>query len=130
VSEWAKVVSDPLGLAGFALFLVFSLLAGLKRSDERRWIAKAAIFMAFAALVCGLGLACLRVLRPIPAATKSQTPAPIPKQNCGETDQKSAGPGSPNVNCVQGNVTITVDQSSGGTGAKSNSGNRKTEGGK
>jgi hypothetical protein len=33
--------------------------------------------------------------------------------NCEKTNQVSLGPGSPNVKCVQGDVRITVDQSSG-----------------
>src|SRR5271157_249610 len=59
MSEWTKVVTSPLGLAGFALFLVFGYLAKLKRSNERRWLAPLAVFAAIAALVGGRG-SCVR----------------------------------------------------------------------
>jgi hypothetical protein len=48
-NEWARVVIHPLGLAGFVLFLVFRLLAGLKSRDERRWLFPSAILMAVTA---------------------------------------------------------------------------------
>jgi hypothetical protein len=65
-NEWARVVIHPLGLAGFVLFLVFRLLAGLKSRDERRWLFPSAILMAVTALVGGLGIAYLQVQRSVP----------------------------------------------------------------
>lgn len=50
MTEWAKVVTSPFGLVGFALFLVFGYLARLKKADERRWIAPTVMFLAVAAL--------------------------------------------------------------------------------
>src|SRR3954463_16622357 len=57
ISEWTKVVSNPLGLAGFALFLVFAYLAKVKSADERRWLSPAAVLVALAALLGGLLIA-------------------------------------------------------------------------
>lgn len=118
MNEWAKVVTNPLGLAGFALFLIFGLIAKVKRSDEKRWITRVAACMAIAALAGGVAIACIQAFRPTPSAAISNSPAPGAKQTCEATDQKSLGAGSPNVNCVQGNVTITVDQNTGDSGVK------------
>jgi len=57
MQDWTKVVTHPLGLAGFALFLVFSLVARVKRRDERRWIFPVSLVMAVLALGGGLSLA-------------------------------------------------------------------------
>jgi hypothetical protein len=109
VNEWTKVVTDPLGLVGFALFLVFAYLARVKKSKQHRWIVPSAMIMASVALVGGLTLAYYRVHA---AAKPSAQPSPAPvKQR--SVQQKSSGPGSPNVQGVEGDVTITVDQSSG-----------------
>lgn len=124
VNEWAKVVTNPLGLAGFALFLVFGLIAKVKRSDEKRWIARVAICMAIAALLGGIAIAWIQSHGPAPTAATSRPAAPSAKQICEAADQKSAGPGSSNVNCVQGNVTITVDQSTRSDGAKNSPGKK------
>ena len=61
MQDWTKVVVQPLGLAGFALFLVFGLVARIKRTDDRRWLSKAAFSMAFLALVGGLVLSYVKV---------------------------------------------------------------------
>jgi hypothetical protein len=112
MSEWTKVVTDPLGLAGFALFLVFGYLANAKRLNERRWLAPLAVFAAIAALAGGLTLGYFRVSKSVaPAANTSKAPM----QQTNQVQQTSSGAGSSNVQGVQGDVTITVDQSSGGT---------------
>jgi hypothetical protein len=108
--EWTKVVTNPLGLAGFALFLVFGILAKVKRNDERRWLSPAAVGIAAIALIGGLLLAYAQTPRPQlnhPAANAN------PQQSCSDADIKTSGQGSPVVNCANGSVNITVDQSSG-----------------
>jgi uncharacterized membrane protein len=113
MSDWTKVVTDPLGLAGFALFLVFGFLAKLKRRDLRRWLAPLAMIMAVIALVGGLSLAYVQVRRsaqPVPVQTKSPAAPSQPT-----SIQVTTGQGSPTVNGVNGDVNITVDQSSGKT---------------
>lgn len=109
MSEWTKVVTDPLGLVGFALFLVFGLVAKTRKSSERRWLTPVAVCLAVAALLGGLTLSYIKSSATRATAAKSQ----IDKPN-GQIKQTSTGPGSPNVQGVNGDVTITVDQSSGG----------------
>lgn len=57
MSDWTKVVTNPLGLAGFALFLIFGYFAKIRRLDKRRWIAPVAVLLAFSALAGGLVIA-------------------------------------------------------------------------
>jgi hypothetical protein len=107
MSEWIKVVTHPLGLSGFALFLVFVYLGRAHRS-ERRWLSPVAFVIAAIALVGGLVLAHVQVAKP--AASSLQTnPPPAPTNQ--QVQQKTTGQGSPAVQGVQGDVTITVDQS-------------------
>jgi hypothetical protein len=111
MQDWTKVITEPLGLGGFALFLVFGVLARAKRGDERRWLAPVAMGMAVVALAGGLILAFLKTSsestqRVTPAAA---APTPIPTQ-VNQVEQKTSGAGSPAVQGVQGDVTITVDQ--------------------
>jgi hypothetical protein len=119
MSEWAKVVTQPLGLAGFALFLVFGYLARAKRNDERRWLSPTAVALALVVLAGGLLIAYKQVPKPLPQPVQT-TPLPPPAQQQTNSDvqQKSTGAGSPNVQGVQGDITITVDQSSDKTKTK------------
>ena len=113
MADWSKVVTEPLGLAGFALFLVFGVLARAKRNDERRWLGPLASAMAVVALVGGLTLAYLKTSRIVAAQPPPAVPVATQKQTNSEVKQTTTGPGSPAVQGVQGDVTITVDQSSG-----------------
>jgi len=108
-AEWVKVITQPLGLVGFGLFLVFGYLGRLKRRDERRGLSAVAFALAGVALIGGLVIAYLQVPRPKQPAIVDQSK---PSQKV-QVQQSSTGPGSPNVQGVDGNVTITVDQSSG-----------------
>lgn len=110
MSEWTKVVTDPLGLAGFALFLVFGLVAKTRKSSERRWLTPVAVCLAIAALLGGLTLSYIKS-----SATSATAAKPQIQQPNLQVRQTSTGPGSPNVQGVNGNVTVTVDQSSGDT---------------
>ena len=118
MSEWAKVVTQPLGLVGFGLFLVFGYLAKVKRQDERRWLSPVAIAFAAVALIGGLALAYLQTPKPPTPAVQTSTPPPPSRQQTNKVQQSSSGNGSPNVQGVQGDVTITVDQSNGKTNTK------------
>ena len=111
MQDWIKVVTEPLGLAGFALFLVFGVLARVKKQDERRWLGPLASGMAVLALVGGLTLAYVKASQsPTPQAASTPTAkAPAPMQT-NQVEQTTTGKGSP---AVQGDVNITVDQSSG-----------------
>ena len=111
MQDWTKVVTEPLGLAGFALFLVFGVLSRIKRQKELRWMGPVASGMAILALAGGLTLAFLKSSRPSAASPPPAAAAqPIQKN---QVEQTTTGPGSPIVQGVQGDVTITVDQSSG-----------------
>jgi hypothetical protein len=110
MSDWIKIITNPLGLAGFALFLVFGFVAKIKSRDERRWMSPVACGIAVLALVGGLIIAFTEAPRPQSAPSRSTAPVTF---NCDEVTQQSSGAGSPNVNCANGNVNITVDQSNG-----------------
>jgi tetratricopeptide (TPR) repeat protein len=113
MTDWIKVLTHPLGLAGFALFLVFGFLAKVKKNVERRWVSQAAVTLACAALAGGLILAYIQVPKsPTPSTQTNIAPA---NQQTNQVQQSTAGPGSPAVQGVQGDVTITVDQSNGET---------------
>ncbi len=95
MQDWTKVVVQPLGLAGFALFLVFGLIARIKRNDDRRWLSKIAAAMAGVALVGGLALAYVNV-------RNSAVPAPLQVQSI-----QTTGAASP-VIVNSGSVTYTA----------------------
>lgn len=111
MNDWTKVVTNPLGLAGFALFLVFSVLARVKRQDERRWLSPLAMTAAFVALLGGLAIAYVHV--PMPPTRSAETSKAPSQQQTDEVKQSTRGAGSPAVQGVHGDVTITIDQTSG-----------------
>jgi hypothetical protein len=117
MGEWAKVVTEPLGLVGFALFLVFTYLGQVSNRDRRKWLRPVAFACAAITLIGGFGLAYLQMTKPVPAPASTVAPAgPAvvpPVQQVNHVQQTSTGAGSPNVQGVNGDVTITVDQSTG-----------------
>lgn len=117
MSEWTGVITNPLGLAGFALFLIFGQLARVKRSNERRWLAPAAAIIAIAALAGGLVLDYVQVTKQVSPSAQVNRPT-MTYQQTNTVQQTSSGNGSPNVQGVQGDVTITVDQSKGKTDSR------------
>jgi hypothetical protein len=122
MNPWAKVVTDPFGLAGFALFLVFGFLAKVKKKDERRWLSPLAVALAAVALTGSLVIAYCRVKASerITSSVQATKPA-VQQQTNQQIQQTSSGAGSPNVQGVQGSVSITVDQSTGKTETKETS---------
>ena len=115
MKEWIKVVTDPMGLAGFALFLVFTFLA--KKGKKPAWLAAGAFGMACVALAGGLTLAYFRVrTNPNPASTTAPStasqpasaPGTVNQQSIGEIKQKSSGAGAVNAAGVQGG-SVTVN---------------------
>jgi len=95
MQAWTKVVTDPLGLAGFALFLVFGFLARVGFTKKQRWLAIGAFAMACVALIGGLTLSWRKAA---PATVQGTT-----------ATQTTHGAQSPAVQDVQGDVTITID---------------------
>lgn len=111
MTDWIKVVTHPLGLAGFALFLVFGYLAKVKRNNERRWLSRAAVAVAVVPLAGGLFIAYAEISKPAtPSAQTSKAPV---QQQTNQVQQSTTGPGSPTVQGVQADVTATVSQSTG-----------------
>lgn len=115
MNEWTKVVTQPLGLAGFGLFLVFAYVARTKRYDKRSWLSPVAFAMAGLALIGGLALAFVQTPKPAAPSLQTNKPSAPTQQQTNQVQQTSTGAGSPNVQGVQGDVTITVDQSTGKT---------------
>ncbi|MBS4098976.1 MAG: hypothetical protein KGZ83_19325 [Sulfuricella sp.] len=72
--DFVTVVTQPLGLAGFALSLVFGALS-FKKSNMPNWWPKAAMALAAIALLGGLGLA-YRQAAPV-APPPVVTPQPV-----------------------------------------------------
>jgi hypothetical protein len=105
IHEWVKVLTQPLGLAGFALFLIFQLLGRKLKAYERRWAFVAMVAMSVICLLGGLGLAYRHEQK---------------QEKIEQVQQQSSGAGSPNVQGVQGDVNITIDQSKAGTGEQKN----------
>ncbi len=118
MQDWTKVVTEPLGLAGFALFLVFGVLSRLKRKTELRWMGPVAAGMAILALAGGLALAYVKTARQATPVVSQPAAAAAPTQTNQQVQQTTKGAGSPIVQGVQGDVTITVDQSTGSTKKK------------
>lgn len=117
-AEWTKVVFHPLGLVGYVLFLIFGLIARVKRKDEKRWLLPSVLIAAAVALLGGLGLAYRDVERqteatvptPISTPVPALVPSPIPiKQEIGSVKQKSSAPCSPNVVTV-GKVSVNCSE--------------------
>lgn len=106
MSGWQAVVTHPLGLAGYALFLLFVLVARRTSSKQHRWITPLFGVMAVVALVGGLGLAYLVG----PQQPQVQEPPSV-------SIQKTHGDQSPVVKDVKGNVEIRATQQ-GETGKK------------
>ena len=121
MSEWTKVIVHPMGLAGFALFLVFGYLARVRREKGPRWLPTAAISLAAVALLAGLALGWTQVNNDAhrDAKSKPEPKGPQATINCPQVKQESTGAGSPNFNCVAGDMTVTIDQSSKGTSPQS-----------
>jgi cytoskeletal protein RodZ len=120
-AEWMKVIIHPLGLAGFALFVVFLLLTKRNSSRQPGWSKVLFIVMAFVTLVGALFLAHEQIPRQTPVPSESTTEK---RSSVGEktqsdasavkTEQITKGAASPAVAGVEGDVTITIGQPSGG----------------
>jgi hypothetical protein len=102
MNPWIKVVTHPLGLAGFALFLVFSFLAKNRQRKKPSWLASFAFGMAAISLLAGVGLAYRQTTSQLPASQE---------QRIGAIQQNSGGESGSNVAGVQGNVSVSVTTS-------------------
>lgn len=121
MDKWITVVKYPLGLTGFALFVVLILLTRRQTETQPVWVRASFIVMAFIALLGGLWLEHDRNrTSPLPAEKTSaqQKPLSEPKDQteisqqktsgANQIDQKTRGPGSPAIANTGGDVTITI----------------------
>lgn len=99
IAPWTKIVTHPLGLAAFALFLVFTFLGGNRRSKQPRWLSPVAFGLAGIALVGGLILAY--------RANESSHQHPS-SQTIGSIQQSAVGSVNSNVAGVTGDVSVRV----------------------
>lgn len=111
--HWETVIRDPLGIAGFALSLVFALVTrtiSRKRKEEHRWLVPAAYALAVVCVVGGFTLAWRRdsVERsgPLPA-NSVPTPSATVTQPAAQSSQT----------IVNGGVHQTINQTNTGGGA-------------
>jgi hypothetical protein len=102
--EWTKVVTDPLGLAAFALALVFGAIGVKLEARNRPWFLPAAIILATFVMAGGLFLAYQKVQSKVKPAVTAPQDEPMVKQ-------ETYGPDSPAIQGVGGNVTIITNKS-------------------
>jgi hypothetical protein len=104
--DWMKVITDPLGIAGFALALVFgvaSRLVAQKRRKNTQWIVLAAYALAATCVVGGLTLAYHRESLTVPVKSPI-TDSPKHSMSIDKIDQKVDNGAA--VAGVQGDVTV------------------------
>lgn len=116
MEKWIDVVTNPLGLAGFALFLVFTVLSRVGGKSRPSWLMPTFVAMALISLVGGLWLA-LSGQQGDSAATGNAT-ATATLGGTSSVTQVTSGDQSPAVTGVTGNVTITVTDKEDQKGAK------------
>jgi len=123
--DWSKVVTDPLGLVGFALALVFGVASQIVRrrhGTRGQWMVVAAYVLAAVSVVSGLAIAYRRAspVVPAPANPVQGTPAlaaPAPAAPSLTIDRIEQH-GNTNIAGVQGG---TVDIKSNDRAAKEQS---------
>jgi hypothetical protein len=102
--DWMKVITHPLGIAGFALALVFGVVGRVivqKHRKNIQWIVPAAYALAAVCIVGGLALAYRRE-----SMTPPVKPDTVGTMRIDKIDQK-VGNGTA-VAGVQGNVTVNA----------------------
>lgn len=112
--DWTKVITDPLGLAGFALALVFGFVA---RTRKPAWVMPVSIILAAVCIFGSLFLAYERVssekkeagkkLEPVAEPPNSRDPPAAANSMKIDKIEQHVERGSA-VSGLQGNVTINV----------------------
>ena len=111
MDKWIDVVTNPLGIVGFALFLVFTFASRSQRPRERY------VFIGFAAvaLLAGLGLAYRHASEPPPAESKPTIAKPAHPKSPPAPQGESVSPEAqaPEPTPANGGQTANADR--GGT---------------
>jgi len=107
VDKWITILTDPVGLTGFALFLVFTLLSKRKSKlkAKQKWVTPVFIVVAIAALAGGIWFSYVQY-------QKGKEPSPSQVTSGSEKKQihqHTEGPQSPAVADTNGNVTININ---------------------
>jgi len=102
---WEKVLTNPLGLAGYALCLVFGVvtLIAKKREQKPRWVIPAGFALAAICVLGGLALAYHRETQETPA--KPQVAGPAGQMKIDKIEQKVTNGAA--IAGVQGDVTVS-----------------------
>jgi hypothetical protein len=98
-----KIVTHPLGLAGYALALVFGLIGTLGPSNDISWLVPAAIALATVCIIGGLVLANGQV-------SKVRKSSPPVASTTGVT-QHTQGDQSPAISGTSGDVSLSYENS-------------------
>lgn len=106
MEKWIDVITNPLGLAGFAVFLVFTALSQAGGKNRPFWLMPTFVAMALISLLGGLWLASSS--QTDSTATNRNGTATAAPGGTSSVTQITSGHGSPTVTGVTGNVTITV----------------------
>lgn len=106
MASWQSAVRHPLGLAGFALACVFSLIARFGPTIEYPWLMPLAATMAAVALIGGLLIASRQRSRSgTPSHNQSSSAAPA------EIQITTTGDQSPAIGNANGKVSINYGAS-------------------
>ncbi|SRR6266404_4526750 len=97
-----KLVTHPLGLAGYALALVFGLVGKFGPSDRWPWLFPAAIALAAVSIVGGLLLAKVQMQAQAAKGRGKQAAAGGPAS----VTQSTSGDQSPAISGTTGNVSV------------------------
>lgn len=112
MSEWTRILANPLSVAGFTLFLVCAGIAMRTRNAGRRWLSPTLFSLAFIALVGGLASSYwLSLEAGAPQPPSANVPVISAEQTEAYVRLQGSGGGSPNVRGAGDNVAITADQS-------------------
>ena len=106
-SQWTKVVTDPLGIAGFALSLVFGVVSRVlskKQKKGAQWLVPAAFVLAVICVFGGLLLACRHEAPPMAVAVPPVATPPVNSMHIDKIDQNVSNGSA--IAGVQGSITV------------------------
>lgn len=105
MEEWTSVVTHPLGLVGFVLFILFVLMSKRRAPG---WGRRTFLLLAAISVLCALSLAYLDKESGT-QRSKSETDLSPQTESAPGISQETAGDQSPAVSDVEGNVNIIYE---------------------